>query len=143
MRHYICTDDLLYDTGRSDNAIKNRWHLLQRLSRRKAKQQQVSILSSIYTTTTGINNCNYMEQQQQQSLSLPAFQSNGPTEDVGPLEDEHSSISESSICLDFMTDDDIITKNQSSIFQRKQIWTLVEDHELFKLVCRYGDSGCW
>ncbi len=108
MRHYICTDDLLYDTGRSDNAIKNRWHLLKRLSRRKAKQQKVSILSSIYTTTTGINNCNYMEQQQQ-SLSLPAFQSNGPTEDVGPLEDEHSSISESSICLDFMTDDDIIT----------------------------------
>jgi len=94
--------------GRSDNAIKNRWHLLQRLSRRKAKQQQVSILSSIYTTTTDINNCNYMEQQQQ-SVSLPAFQSNGPTEDVGPLEDEHSSISESSICLDFMTDNNIIT----------------------------------
>jgi len=100
--------NLLYDTGRSDNAIKNRWHLLQRLSRRKAKQQQVSILSSIYTTTTDINNCNYMEQQQQ-SVSLPAFQSNGPTEDVGPLEDEHSSISESSICLDFMTDNNIIT----------------------------------
>jgi len=48
-------------------------------------------------------------EQQQQSVSLPAFQSNGPTEDVGPLEDEHSSISESSFCLDFMTDDDIIT----------------------------------
>jgi hypothetical protein len=110
MRPYICNDDLLYNTGRSDNAIKNRWHLLQRLSRRKAKQQQVSIFSSIYTTATGINNCNYMAQQQhqqlEQSVSLPAFQSNGPTEDV-TLEDEHS-ISGSSISLDFMTDDDII-----------------------------------
>lgn len=118
---------MFYCTGRSDNAIKNRWHLLQRLSKRKAKQrQQIPIFRCFYTSSsttttsaTDINNSNYVDhnqqqqiqqqQQQQQSATLPAFQS------IRPTIDEHLysicvSASSSIPCSDFMmSDDDDIT----------------------------------
>ena len=123
---------MFYCTGRSDNAIKNRWHLLQRLSKRKAKQQQIPIFRYFYTsssttttttpTATDINNSNYVDHnqqqqlqqqpQQQQSATLPAFQSIRPTIDV---DDEHlhsicASASSSIPCSGFMmSDDDDIT----------------------------------
>ena len=91
--------------GRSDNAIKNRWHLLQRLSRRQSKQQRASEADITIAER-------YMKKQQIKGssiASLPIVQS------VHQI--DKPCLQRSSISMEFMSDDDIITVTSAVLYQ--------------------------
>ena len=64
--------ECIYISGRSDNAIKNRWHLLKRASKLAAKMQG-SDPSSVVTSSFVPSSCVDEDQSMKQSLGGSLF----------------------------------------------------------------------